>query len=268
MKRWEGFNSILRFNKEVLKIFTAEQGNDIYKDKKIILAFSPLSGSRALLSSAFFNNGNISRMAFEKSPGYKEYSEYRKSIGEKTHSKAQWLYNLEVCSDLTELFDRVVIDWGKSAISWYQNNVDKTISEIMPDGFVMNFPGWDKVNITHQELKAIINKPDGNSDWHEFLSRHHGVYMLLDNKTGRHYIGSATGKDGLWGRWSGYARTGHNNNKYLKELVDKYGESYPENFSYSLHHVFSAGSATRNEVVKNYEYLLMKKMGSRVFQLN
>lgn len=267
MKRWDGFNAMLRFNKQVLKVFTAEQGDDIFANHRLILAFVPLSGSRALLSGAFINKGAMTRTEFEQVEGYAEYADYRQSIGMDTRSTAPFCYDFEVCQELQELFDRLIIDWGGSAISWYQNKVDKDISEILPLGFVMNFPGWEHVNITHQELQAIVEKPSGNADWKNFLQSHDGVYLILDSATGLQYIGSATGDSGLWGRWSGYANTGHNGNLYLEKLLTENGSTYARNFSFSLHHVFARGSVTEKDVLF-YESLLKKKLGSRAFGLN
>lgn len=267
MKRWDGFNAMLRFNKDVLKVFTAEQGDDIFANHRLILTFVPLSGSRALLSGAFLNKGSMSRADFEHVQGYAEYACYRQSIGIDERTSASFFYDLEVCQELQELFDRLVIDWGGSTISWYQNKVDKEISQILPLGFVMNFPGWDQVNITHQELLAIVENPSGNADWHDFLRTHDGVYLILDNATGLQYIGSATGEYGLWGRWSGYAQTGHNGNLYLEKLIAEHGPAYARNFSFSLHHVFARGSVTEKDVLF-HESLLKKKLGSRAFGLN
>lgn len=268
MSSWVGFNSMLRFNKDVLKVFTAEQGKDIFSDKGLILAFVPLSGSRALLSGAFTNGGLIARNKFNQKPGYAEYAHYRECIGLNVQSQAEYLYDLEICRELEELFDRLIIEWGESTISWYQNKVDKDISQILPAGFVKSFPGWERVNLNYQELKAIIDSPEGNPDWAQFLKTHDGVYLVVDKETGLQYVGSATGEGaGLWGRWFGYAKTGHNGNKLLKDLLQQRGDVHRTNFTFSLHHVFARGAATKKEVLF-YESLLKEKLGSRTFGLN
>lgn len=268
MSVWDGFNSMLRFNKDVLKVFTAEQGKDIFSDQQLILAFTSLSGSRALLSGAFINKGLISRDKFIESQGYAEYCHYRKSINLHEQSQARYFYDLEICDELEELFDRLIISWGDSAKSWCQRKVDKEINQILAPGFVKIFPGWDKVNVTHQELTAIINSPEGNPDWAQFFKTHVGVYVILDKDTGLQYVGSATGEyEGLWGRWSGYAKTGHNGNKLLVELLQQRGEIHKRNFTFSLHHVFARSAATKKEVLF-YESLLKQKLGSRAFGLN
>lgn len=268
MKNWRGFNSMLRFNKNILKVFTAEQGKDIFSDQRLILVFVPQPGGRALLSVAFVNHGLINRDSFEQMDGYVEYAQYRKSIDLTEESQAEFFYDLQVCDELEELFDRLIIDWGGATISWYQNKLDKDICQILAPGFVKIFPGWDEVNITYQELKAIIQNPDGNPDWAQFLRSHDGVYLILDNITGRQYVGSATGEHaGLWGRWTGYANDGHNGNKLLEELLIDRGDSHKQNFTFSLHHVFARGAMTKKDVL-DYESLLKRKLGSRDFGLN
>ena len=118
MGDWAGFNSMLRFDKQVLKVFTAEQGKDIFSGYSLILAFVPLPGSRALLSGAFINKGYIDRNSFEQTSGYAEYAQFRKSIELNERSSAKFLYDFEVFRELEELFDRLIIDWGGSTISW------------------------------------------------------------------------------------------------------------------------------------------------------
>lgn len=80
MKKWHGFNAMLRFNKNILKVFTAEQGKDIFSDQRLILVFVPQPGGRALLSGAFVNHGLIHRDAFEQMEGYAEYAQYRNQL--------------------------------------------------------------------------------------------------------------------------------------------------------------------------------------------
>lgn len=43
-----------------------------------------------------------------------------------------------------------------------------------------------------------------------------GIYLLTCPRTGEHYIGSATGQHGFYGRWQEYYTTGHGQNVRLK----------------------------------------------------
>ena len=89
---------------------------------------------------------------------------------------------------------------------------------------------------------------------------------LTDTKTGKHYVGSASGEQGgIWGRWSEYARTKHGGNKRLKELIAADAD-YCNNFQYSILEVFPI-KRDRYEVLE-YEQLYKKKLWSIQFGLN
>ena len=79
------------------------------------------------------------------------------------------------------------------------------------------------------------------------------------------YVGSAYGGNGIWSRWEGYARTGHNGNKALRSLANT-NKDFTNNFTYSLHHVFPR-TVSKNDVLQ-YESLLKNKLGSRAYGLN
>ncbi|MDG2159264.1 MAG: GIY-YIG nuclease family protein [Gammaproteobacteria bacterium] len=272
---WDGFDDLIRFDDDLLTIFAGNMSEDRYKDAEIILTFVALPKSKALFRSAFINNGRISaNEAKNHYAAYDRYSNYLKSLnnafyfGEK-HIKPpdlskQLFYSFEQSSLLKSFRNRLVIDWGKSQ-TYIQKKLDKEVIEIYPKGFVSFFPGWDKVYLSHKELSEIINHPDGNKDWHEYLSNHSGVYVIFDSSTGKQYIGSASGGDGIWSRWEGYAKTGHNGNKALKAISRK-NPDFANNFKYSLHHVFPK-TVSKNDVLQ-YESLLKNKLGSRAYGLN
>lgn len=46
-----------------------------------------------------------------------------------------------------------------------------------------------------------------------------GVYLISDVTTGKRYVGSAYGEQGIWSRWCGYIATGHGGNVELRTLV-------------------------------------------------
>ena len=272
---WDGFDDLIRFDDELLTVFSGNMTEDKYKDTDIVLNFVALPKSKALFRGAFINHGRISfNQAKKYYLGYPTYQNYLKSItdvyyGNKKYKKPpslskQLFYKLEQSQLLETYRNRLVIDWGKSQ-TYVQKKLDKEVTEIYPKGFVSLFPGWDKVHLSHQELKEIINNPDGNKDWYEYLSRHSGVYVIFDSSSGMQYVGSASGGNGIWSRWEGYAKTGHNGNKALKVLAKK-NVDFANNFTYSLHHVFPR-TVSKNDVLR-YESLLKNKLGSRAFGLN
>jgi len=266
-KYWEDFDNLIRFDNEMLSAFAGSQERLVYKDADIILTFVALPGTKALFRTAHINHGQISFNQYKKYyKGYKPFLNYRKNNSrEEDILDDFYFYKLEDSNLLESYKNRLVIEWGKSTVSWVQSSIEKEVTEIYPKGFVSLFPGWDKVHLSHKELTEIINNPNGNKDWYEYLSRHSGVYVIFDSSTGNQYVGSASGGKGIWSRWEGYVKTGHNGNKGLKALA-KNNQDFANNFTYSLHHVFPKTISKKD--VLYYESLLKNKLGSRAFGLN
>jgi len=61
-----------------------------------------------------------------------------------------------------------------------------------------------------------------------------GIYIIVDNETGKQYVGCAYGGEGIWQRWASYAKNGHGGNKELKALLKEKGQEYVRNFQYSI----------------------------------
>ncbi len=97
---------------------------------------------------------------------------------------------------------------------------------------VVPFNNYDEVELSFTELREII---DGHYyDYYDALSVVKGIYMIIDGNTGKLYVGSAYGGDGIWGRWSSYAATCHGGNYELQKLYDQYGEEYFYKFKYII----------------------------------
>ena len=117
-------------------------------------------------------------------------------------------------------FARYVFDLKK-----YLNNC--IVKEILPCLYSgREFEGYDKVHLTYKELKGIF---DGHimKSYYNALDKIKGVYCLTDKQTGKLYIGSATGKDGVRQRWYSYSESNHGGNV---ELIKLYAEKSPEYF--------------------------------------
>ena len=267
-KGWDGFDDLIRFDDELLTVFAGNMGTDRYKEAEKIITCVALPKSKALIRAIFNNHGIIDAKEAKKHfSGYERYEKYikdNKLEREVPELSKQVFYKLELSPLLNSYRNRIVLEWGNSQ-TYIQRIIEKPISEIYPKGFVSAFPGWDKIHISYKELTEIINNPDGNKDWHEYLTRHSGVYVIFDSSSGMQYVGSASGGNGIWSRWEGYARTGHNGNKALKELA-KNDPDFADSFTFSLHHVFPR-TVSKNDVLY-YESLLKNKLGSRAYGLN
>ncbi len=177
------------------------------------------------------------------------------------------IYELTRTDLLADLKDRLVIDWGKGAINWCQNGTtEKELLAIRPAVSEISFISYDKVLLSYEALRKIVYNKAAYKEWEEKLSAVAGVYLITDTKTGKLYVGSASGEQGgIWGRWSEYARTKHGGNKRLVELITANADYY-NYFQYSILEVFPI-KRDRKEVLE-YEQLYKKKLGSIQFGLN
>ena len=177
------------------------------------------------------------------------------------------VYELTKLDLLGDMKDRLVIDWGKGAINWCQNGTtEKELLEIRPAISEISFTSYDKVLLSYEALCKIVYNKSAYKEWVEKLSVVAGVYLITDTKTGKHYVGSASGEQGgIWGRWSEYARTKHGGNKRLAELIAADSE-YCNHFQYSILEVFPIKRDKRE--VLEYEQLYKKKLWSIQFGLN
>lgn len=57
-------------------------------------------------------------------------------------------------------------------------------------------------------------------DWRAALASVKGVCLISDVRTGKRYVGSAYGDQGIWSRWSDYIATGHGGNAELRTLAN------------------------------------------------
>ncbi|MBE0564916.1 MAG: GIY-YIG nuclease family protein [Krumholzibacteria bacterium] len=129
---------------------------------------------------------------------------------------------------------------------------------------VEDFPGYNSVSISYSKLALIVAQ---NLDtWRGALSNMKGVYLITDLNTGKLYVGSATGNDGLWQRLCAYAASGHGGNKDLKRVLGEHGARYVENFQYSLLEV--ADSRATDEYILGRESFWKCVVASRQFGYN
>jgi hypothetical protein len=92
------------------------------------------------------------------------------------------------------------------------------VSEILREPYTGRvFSGFENIDLSFEELETLVRH--SRSDWKAALASVKGVYLISDTKTGKRYVGSAYGDDGIWSRWCSYVATGHGNNVELRKLV-------------------------------------------------
>jgi hypothetical protein len=200
------------------------------------------------------NEANASKSLIPSGCPYKEWE------------RCKYFYTLERCPEFAELEGRVVIDWGSGALAWNQHLKNKPIIEIFPKGRLLEpFEDYLDFSLTHAQLVQLIASEGAHRDWKTSLSAVAGIYLVLAEKTGHQYVGSAYGLGGIWSRWSQYAKNGHGNNSKLRKLLDE-DASYPSAFRFSVLHVLPK-TASPEEVIHR-ESLYKVKLGARATGLN
>jgi hypothetical protein len=81
-----------------------------------------------------------------------------------------------------------------------------------------SFPGFEDIDLSFEELETLVR--NSRPDWKAALASVKGIYLISDIKTGKRYVGSAYGEQGVWARWCGYVATGHGGNVELRTLVN------------------------------------------------
>ena len=233
-----------RNDKDKFIAYQSEQHRDVFKNVDYIVSF-------------IGENGTIARFI----------GIYKIEGPDNERNTNKYCYKMTEVEGFDELKERIIIDWGPSAISWHQwlnDKNDKEIIEITP-GFDHIFPGYEKIALTLAQLKNIILEKE-YPEWKKMLSAVNCIYIITDKKTGKNYIGSTYGKEGIWGRWKEYAKTGgHGNNVTLQKLYDQ-DNSYPNNFSWSILETLSISISSYEAINKKICY--KQKLGTLAFGLN
>lgn len=171
-------------------------------------------------------------------------------------NKKMLVYRTEFLEEYSSLSGRLIVEYVKSERQSYRN-AEKlcksiTVLEIKRDDReIFSFPGFNNVCVSHQRLKSLV-KLQVHS-WYSALSNVKGIYAIVDTKTGKVYIGSATGQEMIWARWSCYATSGHGGNKILMDILYHNEDGYANNFQYSLLEVFDV-KVHDHEILKREEH--------------
>ena len=165
------------------------------------------------------------------------------------------LYHISPIDALSDMAGLVTIDWGDGARAWVQRaqNQNKRVLELRKRFEEPPFPGYLQFRSKSDALDILP------ASWMTALSAVGGVYLLVSERTGEQYVGSATGEEGFWSRWQAYARDGHGGNALLKQKdASPYWLSILET---------APSNATRLDVI-GAEQRWKEKLGSRSFGLN
>lgn len=177
------------------------------------------------------------------------------------------LFDLGETQILEDLRERLVIDWGPGTRSWWQHatTADRKPVLTILERAAEPFPGFERLVLSYADLEEVVSQPRRFAQWHAALRSVNAVYLIIDKRTGRQYVGSAYGEQCLLGRWHTYADTLHGGNKLLVEEL-RINPAGHQNLQFSVLQILPR-TATSDEVV-TVEALHKRKLMTREFGLN
>jgi len=235
--------------------YQAVQNNNIYDQTNYILSFIAAGGYKSLFYGAYRNDGLLEEEDRQQAPeGYPNPEE----------AEHLYHYNLNRLEGFEELQNRLVINWN-APIVWHQHFVEKhfEVLELRPTGNFGAFPGYRHVNLSYKELADIINNQMGNLEWYNSLAHTRGIYLILCQ--GKQYIGSATGDEGIWGRWKDYVNDPAGGNRGIAQHLDQHPGA-ERDFKFSIIETF--GDHIAQETILQREHFFMRTHGTNEFGLN
>jgi hypothetical protein len=245
-----------RSNRKYFEAYQSFQGYNKFGKAKHIASFSPGRSTTAVFLGLY----NIKNHLHNDDLTKKHHSIIDKFAFPdewKWHKVSSW-YHLELNQTFEDLSERLIIDWGKSTVSWVQNK-DKRILEIKGANSIGEFVSYDEIQINYNQLQNLSKDVITNGTWINALSAVNGIYLIKDTSIGKLYVGSAYGDNGIYGRWMSYAKNGHGGNVELKKLN-------PNNFEFSILEI-ATKTASADEVIHR-ESRWKEKLGTRQFGLN
>lgn len=154
-------------------------------------------------------------------------------------------YEVSLTDQYSPFIGRLVVDFyrypGMMGRGFYfENHIDKfVVTELLDKPYAgVDFPGYDNIDIDFPSLEFVIKNQ--KQDWKVALENMKGVYLIVDKKNGKKYVGSAYGDSGIWSRWCCYIGSGHGGNDELVKVIEANGIDYSrENFKFSVLEVFT-----------------------------
>lgn len=172
-----------------------------------------------------------------------------------------------------DLFDflegRLIIHFNRTgrqsylkAENWVSQFIVSELKEVKIS--VPDFTGYKNTCIMKNTLDLIVNQ--NILSWQIALSNICGIYLITDKKSGKLYVGSASGELGIWQRWSQYVSNGHGENIELKKLIIENGIDYSSNFQFTILEIMDK-NIRDNEIIQR-EIFWKVALGSRLHGYN
>ena len=176
-------------------------------------------------------------------------------------------FDFQELSGFELLKERIVIEW-KSPVMWHQYYDNEMPVVRIDRGLTENnipvFKSFEDVVLDYNQLKRIFET--NNAEWKSKLESCNGIYLIVDKKCGKQYVGSTYNRDGIWGRWKQYAETGHGGDKDLKPLLSDDSNYAAKYFQWCILETLPLKILDEHAIDR--ESLYKRKFGTREFGYN
>ena len=228
--------------------YQSEQLKKNFEKIDYIVAFIGEEGATSRFLGVYKNNGVISELGLY-------------------NGDALAKFDFQELSGFELLKERIVIEW-KSPVMWHQYydnempvvRIDRGLSE----NNIPVFKSFEDVLLDYNQLKRIFET--NNAEWKSKLESCNGIYLILDKKCGKQYVGSTYNRDGIWGRWKQYAETGHGGDKDLKPLLADDSNYAAKYFQWCIFETLPLKILDEHAIDR--ESLYKRKFGTREFGYN
>lgn len=228
--------------------YQSEQLKKNFEKIDYIVAFIGEEGVTSRFLGVYKNNGVISELGLY-------------------NGDALAKFDFQELSGFELLKERIVIEW-KSPVMWHQYydnempvvRIDRGLSE----NNIPVFKSFEDVLLDYNQLKRIFET--NNAEWKSKLESCNGIYLILDKKCGKQYVGSTYNRDGIWGRWKQYAETGHGGDKDLKPLLSDDSNYAAKYFQWCILETLPLKILDEHAIDR--ESLYKRKFGTREFGYN
>lgn len=175
------------------------------------------------------------------------------------HKANEEFLHLKHVPEFQYLEEKVIIDWGKSTVSWHQYyNNEKEVIRIeegltKADGTPV-FKSYPEVILDYSQLKMVLQ----DLDWISMLKALNCIYLIEDKSNGKAYVGSTYGREGIYGRWIQYVENGHGGNVELENLIKSDPNYHNKNFQWTILETLNS-NITQQEAIER-ENLWKRKL--------
>jgi hypothetical protein len=121
---------------------------------------------------------------------------------------------------------KLTVGWPGPERSWWRwahkpKNEMPILAVIEESALDATMPEWDAIEFSWEQLGVLPTR------WKSRLEEWRGIYYIFDTSDRKGYVGSAYGKNNIYGRWINYAASGHGGNRLLRQRN-------PRNFHFTI----------------------------------